>query len=676
MQSSIHKINPVSNLSETIVLNNEDKYRKDKRKAKILPKVNIISIIAFDTPFYNLHPSVITTEAPSHAASLIAPYVPSALTSVPSTAVALAGATAETTYQLAESTAHIAKKAALSTAETTYHVAGATANIAKKAAMTTAETTYHVAEATANIAKKAAFTTAETTYHVAGTTAMVAKQAAWNTASAAAYAASSTYQMVKSNTSSSSLSLRSASKDGSVDMNENSETDPAPSPSHSVEDPITDTITEAMFEDPTIKNSPLLDAQDCKASISTTSASSAQSISKKASSFAFQTISMVGTTLNNTTPFVKQAAGLSYELMGMTGEVARKTTIKSMEVMETSSQAAIKTAGHVIHAAVTAAANAKTNSKYTTVDDAISSSTATSSTVSSATTVAATAFKNMIVMNQTLTESMSTAASNLGIPSTLSSAAATMVGVGGLLPRVTLGRMAAVGTAVVAASTLLNSKGTVSKKDAQVPADVDDRNEKHIPEDQIINVMSDDDVDKSGKDFDSEVSVETGDADDPKGLALHVAENDIRDSLAQESSEHDNDLKNLSPESIQDPSTKPATPPPSSETVVPWSPSWMTLGLAGAAVAAGAAGAVYYSGGLAIAATAPTVAQRLAMAWALGQATEASKHLRFLYPLWGETANMRTRRMEILKSEVAMNRLFFSCYYIQVLFCKIFNNQC
>jgi hypothetical protein len=89
-----------------------------------------------------------------------------------------------------------------------------------------------------------------------------------------------------------------------------------------------------------------------------------------------------------------------------------------------------------------------------------------------------------------------------------------------------------------------------------------------------------------------------------------------------------------------------------------WTP-WITVGIAGAAVAAGA----YYSGGLSLAA--PLV-QRVAVAWALGHATEASKHLRFLYPLWGEAQKDWVLRVEILKGEVEKGRLNFRCFYIEV----------
>ncbi|KAJ3317023.1 hypothetical protein HDU76_001414 [Blyttiomyces sp. JEL0837] len=88
-----------------------------------------------------------------------------------------------------------------------------------------------------------------------------------------------------------------------------------------------------------------------------------------------------------------------------------------------------------------------------------------------------------------------------------------------------------------------------------------------------------------------------------------------------------------------------------------WTP-WLTLGIAGAAVAAGA----YYSGGLVLAA--PLV-QRLAFAWAVGHANEATKHLQFLYPLWGETQEDWKRRVSVLNHEVVEGHLAFRCFYIE-----------
>ncbi|KAJ3410648.1 hypothetical protein HDV05_003504 [Chytridiales sp. JEL 0842] len=89
-----------------------------------------------------------------------------------------------------------------------------------------------------------------------------------------------------------------------------------------------------------------------------------------------------------------------------------------------------------------------------------------------------------------------------------------------------------------------------------------------------------------------------------------------------------------------------------------WTP-WITLGLAGAALTAGA----YYTGGLSLAA--PLV-QRVAMAWAIGHASEASKHLRFLRPLWNETKLEREKRMETLREAVEKGGLHFKCFYVEL----------
>ncbi|KAJ3021142.1 hypothetical protein HKX48_009166 [Thoreauomyces humboldtii] len=88
-----------------------------------------------------------------------------------------------------------------------------------------------------------------------------------------------------------------------------------------------------------------------------------------------------------------------------------------------------------------------------------------------------------------------------------------------------------------------------------------------------------------------------------------------------------------------------------------WAP-WMRLGLAGAAVAAGA----YYSGGLIYAVP---VLRGYAMTFALTHAEEARKHLQFLYPLWGG-ANALEGRMEDMLKEVEAGRVNFKCYYVEL----------
>ncbi|KAJ3191857.1 hypothetical protein HK101_007340 [Irineochytrium annulatum] len=95
--------------------------------------------------------------------------------------------------------------------------------------------------------------------------------------------------------------------------------------------------------------------------------------------------------------------------------------------------------------------------------------------------------------------------------------------------------------------------------------------------------------------------------------------------------------------------------PASSSSWVPW----LTVGLAGAAVAAG----TYYSGGLLLAA--PLV-QSVAVTWAASHVNEASKHLQFLYPLWGETKEDGIKRLEVLRGEAALGRLTFRCFFVEL----------
>ncbi|KAJ3100037.1 hypothetical protein HDU97_002521, partial [Phlyctochytrium planicorne] len=106
------------------------------------------------------------------------------------------------------------------------------------------------------------------------------------------------------------------------------------------------------------------------------------------------------------------------------------------------------------------------------------------------------------------------------------------------------------------------------------------------------------------------------------------------------------------PAAEEEAETTPIQPPSSS-----WMP-WLTVGLAGAAIAAG----TYYTGGLLLAA--PLV-QSVAVTWAATHVNEASKHLQFLYPLWGETQEHWNRRVEVLQGEVGVGKLVFRCFYIE-----------
>ncbi|TPX67384.1 hypothetical protein SpCBS45565_g03868 [Spizellomyces sp. 'palustris'] len=89
-----------------------------------------------------------------------------------------------------------------------------------------------------------------------------------------------------------------------------------------------------------------------------------------------------------------------------------------------------------------------------------------------------------------------------------------------------------------------------------------------------------------------------------------------------------------------------------------WTP-WVRLGLAGAAIAAGA----YYSGGLLYAGP---VVRRVAVAYALSHAEEARQHLQFLYPLWGESTKALSKRIEDIKAEVEAGRIGFKCFFVEL----------
>ncbi|TPX58005.1 hypothetical protein PhCBS80983_g03414 [Powellomyces hirtus] len=89
-----------------------------------------------------------------------------------------------------------------------------------------------------------------------------------------------------------------------------------------------------------------------------------------------------------------------------------------------------------------------------------------------------------------------------------------------------------------------------------------------------------------------------------------------------------------------------------------WTP-WVRLGLAGAAVAAGA----YYSGGLVFAAP---VVRRVAVAYALSHAEDARKHLQFLYPLWGTGTKTLDKRVQDMSKDVEDGHLGFTCFYAEL----------
>ncbi|KAI8612455.1 hypothetical protein BC830DRAFT_1136649 [Chytriomyces sp. MP71] len=85
-----------------------------------------------------------------------------------------------------------------------------------------------------------------------------------------------------------------------------------------------------------------------------------------------------------------------------------------------------------------------------------------------------------------------------------------------------------------------------------------------------------------------------------------------------------------------------------------------TLTLAGAALAVGAAGLYYYSGGLI------ELATPLAVGYAIKHTQEASKHLQFLYPLWGETRADCDQRMGYLMERMERGNIHFRCFIVEL----------
>ncbi|KAJ3070818.1 hypothetical protein HDU98_006184 [Podochytrium sp. JEL0797] len=79
-------------------------------------------------------------------------------------------------------------------------------------------------------------------------------------------------------------------------------------------------------------------------------------------------------------------------------------------------------------------------------------------------------------------------------------------------------------------------------------------------------------------------------------------------------------------------------------------------------LAAGAYASYYYSGGL-ISLAAPTV-RSIAVGWAMKHATEAGKHLQFLYPLWGESRASCEARLTYVKE--CEPGFVFRCFYLEL----------
>ncbi|KAJ3039009.1 hypothetical protein HDV00_012696 [Rhizophlyctis rosea] len=113
------------------------------------------------------------------------------------------------------------------------------------------------------------------------------------------------------------------------------------------------------------------------------------------------------------------------------------------------------------------------------------------------------------------------------------------------------------------------------------------------------------------------------------------------------------------------PTTSSTLPPPSASPSylrdVNWT-TWVTLGLAGAGLAAGA----YYAGGAAVMAGAGPVARKVATAYALSHVQEGRKYLQFLYPLWGEGVSGMGQRMDEICQDVGEGKLKFRCFYVEL----------
>lgn len=89
--------------------------------------------------------------------------------------------------------------------------------------------------------------------------------------------------------------------------------------------------------------------------------------------------------------------------------------------------------------------------------------------------------------------------------------------------------------------------------------------------------------------------------------------------------------------------------------------SLLNFGLTTAAVAT----AVYSSGGL-LAVGTIVAARRLAVGFAISHAHEAGRHIRFLYPLWGESVAGQNSRLEEICEQIEKGRFVFKCYYVHV----------
>ncbi|ORY44874.1 hypothetical protein BCR33DRAFT_211466 [Rhizoclosmatium globosum] len=88
----------------------------------------------------------------------------------------------------------------------------------------------------------------------------------------------------------------------------------------------------------------------------------------------------------------------------------------------------------------------------------------------------------------------------------------------------------------------------------------------------------------------------------------------------------------------------------------------VTIG--GAALATSAYVAYFYTGGL-ISLAAPA-ARSIAVGWVMSQVTEGGKHLKFLYPLWGESRSSCEKRLKYVQEKIQEDKLVFRCFYLEL----------
>ena len=89
-----------------------------------------------------------------------------------------------------------------------------------------------------------------------------------------------------------------------------------------------------------------------------------------------------------------------------------------------------------------------------------------------------------------------------------------------------------------------------------------------------------------------------------------------------------------------------------------WTP-WISLGITTAALAGGT---YLYSGSL-LAVASTSVVKRIALAYAISHANDATQRLQFLYPIWGESKSELEARFAALKKETEIGAFLFKNYY-------------